>query len=134
MCPYGMFTCFPRIIACIEVKTAVILTHTELIKIQMKIKCVAVRAKKKNFQTACQKQQPHRPFLCSHMPVCAKKQKLSNNHTGHSFALACPYVRGRTCKPKIKKEEKTFKQPHRPFLRSRKRRLDWGIVFIYKCA
>ena len=28
----------PRIIACIEVPTAVILTHTELIKIQIKIK------------------------------------------------------------------------------------------------
>ena len=37
-CPYGMFTCIPRIIAFIEVTTAVILTHTELIKIQIKIK------------------------------------------------------------------------------------------------
>ena len=29
-----MFTCIPRIIVCIEVTTAVILTHTELIKIK----------------------------------------------------------------------------------------------------
>ena len=36
VCPYGIFTCIPRIIACIEVTTAVILTHTELIKIKIK--------------------------------------------------------------------------------------------------
>ena len=36
-----------------------------------------------------------------------------------------------------RREEKFFfffKQPHIPFLRSRKRRLVWGIVFIYKCT
>ena len=33
--------------------------------------CVAVSAKKKNFQTACQKQQPHRPFLCSRVAIRA---------------------------------------------------------------
>ena len=50
--------------------------------------CMAVRGKKqKNFQTACQKQQPHRPFLRSHVPV-----------------RACPYMRGRTCK----KNQKNF--------------------------
>ena len=57
-----------------------------------------------------QKQQPHRPFLRSHVPVRAcpylrgrtwKKNTLiplaRNNHTGRSFALACPYVRDRAC-------------------------------------
>ena len=76
-----------------------------------------------------------------------KKKKLSNRvpettttlSRGRSFALAWPYVRGRTWKPKKNKKKKTnkkkpFKQPHRPVLRSRKRRLDCGIVFIYKCA
>ena len=62
------------------------------------------KKKIKNFQTASQKQQPHRPFLRSRVPV-----------------RAWPYVQ--------KKTKKTFKQPHRPFLRSRKRRLDCGIVF-----
>ena len=88
--------------------------------------CVAVRAKKtKNFQTVSQKQQPHRPFLRSRVAVRAKKNKKTfkprarnNNHTGCSFALACPYVHGRTCQPKIK-IKKTFEQPHMPFLRSR---------------
>ena len=81
-------------------------------------RCVAVRAnkQKKNFKTACQKKQPHRPFLRSHVrartcvAVRGEKKKRTNtlkplarnNHTGRSFALACPYVRGRTCKPKKK--------------------------------
>ena len=46
-------------------------------------------------------------------------------------------LRARTCvavRANPKSPKKTFKQPHRPFLRSRKQRLDWGIVFIYKCA
>ena len=43
------------------------------------------------------------------------------------------YVQKRK-KRKNQKKEKTFKQQHRPFLRSRKQRLDWGIVFIYICA
>jgi len=38
--------------------------------------------------------------------------------------------RAHTCVAvRAKKTKKTFKQPHRPFLRCRKRRLDWGIVF-----
>ena len=76
--------------------------------------CVAVRGwpymqkiknNKKNFQTTCQKQQPHRPFLCSRVPVRAwpyvrgctwkktnkkktfKPRARNNNHTGRSFAL-----------------------------------------------
>ena len=59
------------------------------------------------------------------------KPLARNNHTGRSFALACPYVRARTCVTvrANQKKRKTFKQPHRPFLRCRKRRLDWGIVF-----
>ena len=80
--------------------------------------CVAVHAKKKKT-----------------FKLCAR----NNNHTGRSFALACPYVCGCTCVPVcawpyVQTKKKTFKQPHRPFLRSRKRRLDWGIVFIYKFA
>ena len=72
---------------------------------------VSVRAKRKNFQTVCQKQQPHRPFLRSRMslrawPYVQKKKTFkprarNNNHTGRSFALVCPYVRGRTCKKKL---------------------------------
>jgi len=44
---------------------------------------------KKNFQTACQKQQPHRPSLRSRVPVRAWPygKKNSNNHTGRSFTL-----------------------------------------------
>ena len=82
------------------------------------------------------------------VPVCGKKifffklRARNNNCTGSSFTLACPYVRGRTCVPirawpyvqTKTKQKKTFKQPHRPFLHSRKRRLDWGIVFIHKCG
>ena len=37
-------------------------------------------------------------------------------------------LRARTCVA-VRAKKKTFKQLHRPFLRSRKRRLDWGIVF-----
>ena len=50
-----------------------------------------------------------------------------------SFALACPYVRARTCVTvranQQQQKKTTLKQPHRPFLRCRKQRLDWGIVF-----
>ena len=85
--------------------------------------CVAVRTwqyvQKKKIHTGCQKQQPHRPFLRSRMPVrawlyvrgrtCKKKNSTfkprarNNNHTGRSFALTCPYVCGRTCKKTQKK-------------------------------
>ena len=60
------------------------------------------KKQKKNFQTTCQKQQPHRPFLRSRVPVCVwpymrgrmcvavrkkTKKNLSNNYTDRSFAL-----------------------------------------------
>ena len=50
--------------------------------------CPYVRGRtcrKKNFQTACQKQQPHRPFLRSRVPVRAwlyvQKKKIKNFQT-----------------------------------------------------
>ena len=42
--------------------------------------CVVVRAKHKTLKKTF------------------KPRSGNNNHTGRSFALACPYVRGRTCK------------------------------------
>ena len=64
--------------------------------------CVAVNAKKKkkNFQTACQKQQPQRPFLRSRMPVRAWPYVRARTCVA---VHAWPYVRGCTCKPKKKK-------------------------------
>ena len=82
------------------------------------------------------------------MPVVAwpyvqtPPKKLSNRVPETTTTQAVPSLsRGRTCVAvrawpyvQTKKNKKTFKQLHRPFLRCRKRRLDWGIVFIYKCA
>ena len=61
---------------------------------------------------------------------------LSNRVPETTTTQAVPSLsRARTCVAiRAKKKTTTFKQPHRPFLRSRKQWLDWGIVFIYKCA
>ena len=60
-----------------------------------------------------------------------KQKKLSNRVPETTTTQAVPSLsRARTCVAVCaKKNKKTFKQPHRPFHRSRKRRLDWGIVF-----
>ena len=69
-------------------------------------------------------------IIHQYVPVRAKKKKLSNREPETTTQAVPSLSRAHTCVAVRAKKKKTFKQPHRPFLRSRKRRLDWDIVLF----